>query len=238
MSNTINISQIKGFILDYKYPIIIAFVVLVIVFFLFKKSRKNPTITDANLQRLAKKFDIEPEVIKAVQKIESSGNGYLSDGRPKILFERHVFWKRLQEKGLNPSLYQKGNEDILSPNSGGYGQGGANQWARLERAMKINKEAALESASWGDFQILGMNYKKAGYNSVNAFVNAIKNPKPTTNLEAFLNFCNNKKPSLLIYLRGKNKNWAAFAKGYNGAGYKKNQYDTKLQKEYEKLKNP
>lgn len=49
-------------------------------------------------------------------------------------------------------------------------------------------------------------------------------------VDAMLRFI--KVNGLLTHL--KTRNWAAFAKGYNGAGYIKNQYHTKLAKAYAK----
>jgi len=49
-------------------------------------------------------------------------------------------------------------------------------------------------------------------------------------LRHMANFC--KSAGLLNAL--KNKDWAAFAKGYNGPQYAKNQYDIKLANAYQK----
>lgn len=35
-----------------------------------------------------------------------------------------------------------------------------------------------------------------------------------------------------------NKQWAEFAKGYNGSAYKENKYDTKLEMAYQKYADP
>src|ERR671917_272606 len=50
-----------------------------------------------------------------VYTVESNGSGFLKDGRPRILFEGHIFWKQLTDKGIPPGPYVKGNEDILYP---------------------------------------------------------------------------------------------------------------------------
>src|SRR5919202_6705013 len=103
---------------------------------------------------------IEVAAIKAVAEVESSGEGFLPDGKPKILFEPHIFWKRLRAKGINPNLFMEENPDILYPKwkPGAYGPV-SKQHDRLQRAAKINREAALQSASWGKFQIMGFNWK-------------------------------------------------------------------------------
>jgi hypothetical protein len=186
-----------------------------------------------SLDELAKKYDLEPAVILAIQSVESGNNGYLPDGRPKILFEGHIFWRMLKAAGKNPADYVKGNEDILFEKSdrSKYTKG-ASEYARLEKAEKIDRVAALKSASWGEFQIMGFNHKTVGYPDVDSFVESISQPG-AGQIRAVLTFMDNNK--LLPLVRGPNKQWAKFAAAYNGAGYKKNQYDVKLQKAYDRF---
>jgi peptidoglycan hydrolase-like protein with peptidoglycan-binding domain len=186
------------------------------------------------LLAMSKQYGVEPAVILAIQQIESGGNGFLADGRSKILFEGHVFWSQLQKAGKNPQTYVKGNEDILYPSwdSTKY-QGGAKEYDRLEKAKKIDEIAALKSASWGEFQIMGFNHSTVGYPDVVSFVEAMKVPNGAS-LKALLEFCKN--GNLLRHVNSATKDWAAFAKGYNGPGYAKNQYDVKLAAAYERYK--
>ncbi len=186
-----------------------------------------------SLDELAKKYDLEPAVILAIQSVESGNNGYLPDGRPKILFEGHVFWRMLKAAGKNPADYVKGNEDILfeKQDRSKYTRGAA-EYARLEKAEKIDRVAALKSASWGEFQIMGFNHKTVGYPDVDSFVESISQPG-AGQIRAVLAFMDNNK--LLPLVRGPHKNWAKFAAAYNGPGYKKNQYDVKLQKAYDRF---
>lgn len=186
-----------------------------------------------SLDELAKKYELEPAVILAIQSVESGNNGYLPDGRPKILFEGHVFWRMLKAAGKNPIDYVKGNEDILfeKQDRSKYTRG-ASEYTRLEKAEKIDRVAALKSASWGEFQIMGFNHKTVGYPDVDSFVESMKQPG-AGQIRAVLAFMENNK--LLPLVRGPNKKWAKFAAAYNGAGYKKNQYDVKLQKAYDRF---
>ena len=43
----------------------------------------------------------------------------------------------------------------------------------MGEAAHLNRIAALKSASWGKFQLMGFNYKLCGFNSLQAFVNAM-----------------------------------------------------------------
>ena len=49
-------------------------------------------LRESDLIAAADRLDVPLASIKAVNEVESSGRGFLADGRPVILFERHVFW--------------------------------------------------------------------------------------------------------------------------------------------------
>ena len=190
---------------------------------------------DPRMTKLAKDYNIEVALILAIKSVESRGSGYLPDGRPKILFEGHIFWGELKKAGINPESHVRGNEDILFPkwDKTKY-KGNAAEYPRLERAMKIHRTAALKSASWGEFQIMGFNHKTAGYPDVESFVEAMKVPAGTNNLNALLGFL--KGNNLLRHVQGNSKDWDAFARGYNGPGYKENNYHNKLRDAYNRFK--
>ena len=108
--------------------------------------------------RCANSIGTDIFTIKAVCEIESGGSGFISPGKPKILFEGHIFWKELKKAGLNPENYTHDNEDILykSWDRTKY-HGGSSEYDKLERAINIDRCCALKSASWGLFQIMGYN---------------------------------------------------------------------------------
>ncbi len=169
-------------------------------------------------------MNCEIAAIKAVVAVESSGGGFLPDGRPKILFEALYFHK------LTNGRYDKTNPNISSPNwNRSLYKGGVKEWDRLNEAATLNRPAALQSASWGLFQIMGANFAAAGFTSVEDFVAAME-ASEGAQLKAFANFVKSKK--LDGFLR--KRQWANFASGYNGKSYAKNQYDTKLAASYKK----
>ena len=131
---------------------------------------------------------------------------------------------------MDPSDYKKGNEDILYYKwTTKFYKGGEKEYERLNKAKKIYVSAALESASWGIFQIMGYHYKKVGYNSVEDYVKAM-NMSERFHLMAFGKFI--KSEGLVKHL--KSEDWAKFARGYNGPAYKKNKYDKKIAAAYKK----
>lgn len=192
----------------------------------------NKFLTEDDIEKAASLNQLEKAAIKAVIKVETSGTGFLPDGRPRILFEGHIFWRELVKHNIDPSKYQSTHPDIIYPKwTKDWYKGGTKEYNRLEKAKLIHEEAALLSASWGLFQVMGFNFKLAGFNDVQDMVEKHYESEEY-HLFAFLNFINSNQ--LVEKLRA--KDWAAFALGYNGKGYKLNQYDTKLKMAYEKFK--
>ena len=191
------------------------------------KRMTSKFLGEEDIVNLAENLGVETAVIKAVNEVESSGIGFIVD-KPKILFEGHIFWGRLKKHGLDPIDHIRGNEDILHAkwNSSNY-RGGLAEFDRLERAKQIHEEAALESASWGLFQIMGYHYHSLNYPTIQEFVDRMHQHE-RDHLEAFGRFVESN--NLVRHL--KNLDWAKFAKAYNGPGYKKNRYDIKLANAY------
>ena len=188
------------------------------------------TLTDEEIRQAASDLGIETAVLKAVIEVEGVGNGFLPDGRPKILFEGHIFYSQLKKAGIDPDKMMHGNQDILFPRqTSAYYQGGPKEYGRLERARAINREEALKSASYGRFQLMGLRYRECGFDNVDAFVAAHEGSE-YGQLRAFCTFLRSQK--LDRYL--KDKDWREFARHYNGAGYAANQYDRKLEMTYQK----
>ncbi len=150
-----------------------------------------------------------------------------------ILFEGHIFWRQLIKQHINPEDYKDEYKDVLFQkwDKTSY-KGGAAEYERLNKAASINEEAALCSASWGMFQIMGFNYKACGYDTVQQFVADIKSDS-NKHLLSFANFI---KYNTDMHKALQNFDWARFAEKYNGPGYKQNRYDEKLQNAYLKYK--
>lgn len=197
---------------------------------------KSPTVAavvgskklvEADYVRAATALGVSVAHVKTVCEVEARGTGFLSDGRPKILFERHVFYKRIdadKRAGAAASC-----PDLCNSVSGGY-IGNAAEYQRLERAQALDHDGALESCSWGLFQIMGYHWKALGYRSVFDFVEANQRCEGEQ-LDAFVRFVLLDK-TLLTALR--TNQWATFARAYNGKAYAKNQYDVKLAAAYRK----
>ena len=171
----------------------------------------------------ASRLQCEPAAIWAVCDVESAGGGFLPDKRPKILFEAQVFGQLTQYR------WDASHPNVSSPtwNRALYGAAGAHQYDRLAEAIALDRDAALEAASWGMFQVLGLNFAQCGFAGVEDYVAAMCAGEGAQ-LTAFCAFC--QKGGLDAYLRA--HDWTRFALGYNGPGEAANGYDAKLAAAY------
>jgi hypothetical protein len=181
-------------------------------------------LSDADIAAAAEGLGIEPAVIAAVAEVESAGSGFLPDKRPKILYEAHVFGR------LTLHRFDAEHPDISAPSwdRSLYGAAGAHQYDRLHRAMALDRLAALQSASWGRFQILALNWKEAGYPDVERFVSAMC-ASEAEHLKAFIGFCGSKDIIRFLAVH----NWRSFVKVYNGPG-QVDLYSARLEAAYSK----
>lgn len=174
-----------------------------------------------------------PELhIRVLGAVESQGVGFLKNGKAKILYERHrMFFYLGQAKGKAFANAQaKKTPNLVNSKSGGY-KGNEAEYTRLSLAMNIHKDSALMSTSWGQFQIMGENWKNLGYTSLQEFVDQ-QQISESLQMEAFLRFIE-WKPGLLAALQ--KQDWHTVFTLYNGKNYKKLGYQAKFQKEWDHL---
>lgn len=186
-------------------------------------------LTAADLAAAADKLGVELAVVRAVNEVESRGCGFLPDGRPVILYERHIMYREVGAAGLDaPALAQR-FPNLVNSKRGGY-VGGAGEHKRLSDASLIHRQCALASASWGAFQIMAYHWQRLGYESVEAFADLMRTGE-AAQLDAFVRFVL-AEPALLKAM--KSKKWATVAELYNGKDFAANLYDVKLDRAYDK----
>jgi len=193
----------------------------------------------ATLTAGATRLGVELAAILAVNEVESLGSGFLDNGKPKILYERHIMYRQLacpRTPEDDAAALQVHADDLattqpnlVNPRAGGYA-GGTAEHQRLAHARLIDDTCALESASWGAFQIMGYHALRLGYSSVQDFAARMAKDE-NEQFEAFVRFLE-ADPALLKALKA--KKWAVFAKGYNGPDYQRNLYDIKLERAYKR----
>ena len=180
-------------------------------------------LTSSGMSRSSSTLGVGLPEMWSVLSVETSGCGFLPDRRPKILFERHVFHR------LTGGRFDADDPDVSQPSQGGYGPGGAHQYERLAAAIQLDRAAALQSTSWGLGQIMGENFRIAGFDQIENMVTAMI-ASEDEQLRAMANFVKGNGMDLPL----RNHDWPAFARRYNGPNYAANNYDGLLHYFYEK----
>lgn len=184
-------------------------------------------LSKEQITQAASKFGLDYATVAAVASVESSGHGIDPvTNFPTILFEGHIFSRLTGTRfdGSFPTIsYPRWTRKF-------YGKNQVAEHVRFDKAISLDRNAALQSTSYGMFQIMGFNFKECGCSSVQEFIN--KNCKSEQDqLEIFLNFI--KSQNMIPLLKA--KNWKAFARAYNGPDFAINRYDSKLANAHSKF---
>lgn len=230
---------------------------------------KGGDITSQDWDRVATELKCEPEVLMAIAKVESGGRSAfwrLNRGEgahiPAILYERHYF------SDLTGGKYDSTHPDISWPV--GYRKKSklgttdkkmhdhkvdaddiyssyATSYLRLINAYRLDPGAALQSCSWGKFQIMGRNFSVCYAESIEEFVSAMSKSE-LGQIQLLAGFIRNKPRAWMnpknkglgkeisLWEAVKTNNWKTIAFNYNGPGYATYHYDTKLQAAYDTYK--
>jgi len=185
------------------------------------------SLTRADFEQAAKKLGCQVAAIMAVADVEAPRGGFDKSGKPAILFEAHKFSKHTSHR------YDSVYPDISSRswNRKLYASDNAGEHARLEKASTLNREAALKSASWGKFQILGENWKQCGSTSLQGFINSVYHSE-YAQLGLFVNYI---MSDIRLLKAIQNLAWSTFARIYNGPAYAENKYDVKMAAAFRKF---
>lgn len=176
-------------------------------------------ISDQQIETMAASLGCTAKQIRAVAKVESGGGAYDGQGRPKLLFERHLF-HRLTKGRLRITSYS-------NPAPGGYKE---DSWEKLTLAASRDVNAAFSSASWGKFQVLGLHWLELGYHSPidMAWSTVLSEASHYEMLARFIE--HNGLKDELRALSTDPVTCRPFARKYNGPGFAKYSYDIKLSK--------
>lgn len=180
------------------------------------------------LAHIAAEHSVETAALMAIVEVESNGVLFANvEGRslPVIRWEGHYF-DRLVPAHLRAEARKAG----LAHPSAGAVKNPASQASRyriLQRAIKIDRDAALQSISIGVGQVMISHWKTLGYANPSAmFKRACEGFEGQ--VELMMRYI--VKFDLLDEMQ--RLDWAGFARGYNGPAYKKNKYDTKMASAY------
>lgn len=194
----------------------------------FFSAHTGETLSEQAYALAAQALGCEEAAVRAVAEVESRGSGFDVQRRPTLLYERHVFSRSTTPKGRFDAAHP--DVSFNKPYAPGTFGNTEQQWLKLGKAYGLDPRAALKAPSWGMFQILGENHRACGHADVVDYVRAMTT-SPDAQLQAFVAFVRS-SPTLLKALR--ERNWAAFARAYNGPNYGQYQYDQKMAAAYAK----
>lgn len=178
-------------------------------------------LSDRDFHEVASKLGVDVAAIKAVVEIEAgrTHEGFWAPGKPLINFDLSMFRQFAGKRGVNIGKYTKSHAVVFNSHRGS--QPRARQ--RLSAARSIHPHAAVEGTFWGMFQIGGFNWKRCGAKSIEEFEERMSKTE-RDQLDMFAEFISS--TGLVKHLQS--KNWAAFARGYNGPGYARRGYHTRM----------
>lgn len=184
----------------------------------------------------AARLNVDTPAFRAIIQVETTGSGFLPDGRPRILLERHKVWA-----ATSPAQRVLLGAQDCNPTPGGYATGpdadarGAGEWIRFERVAAVTGDAvAAQCCSWGLGQVMGANYAMCGFaDTIGLMFAAALHER--AQLDMMVRFIQ-PQPGLLGALR--THQWPAVARIWNGPNFAINQYDTKLSDAYANLIDP
>lgn len=199
---------------------------------------KKYVTTDFIIQT-SKDYGVDPIMVLALMDNESRESGFLPNTRATVLFERHKFReylmkvktpgevKRLQAQ--RPDLI--GGPYVAKGGSVNGYIGGERGWGRVDDAMRIDLESAIQACSWGLGQVMGFNWRLVGAESVMDFFTKMM----TNEYEQFklmLGFIVNQPHLVRAFNR---KDYTTIAVTYNGRNHAQNRYVPRLEAAYARL---
>ncbi len=176
------------------------------------------------ITHIAERLDVPPAALLAVAEVESGGRALAKIGsrrEPLIRFEGHYFDRLLS--GDKRRLARANG--LANPKAGAIRnpRGQAARWALLDRAVAIDRVAAYSSVSWGVGQVMGSHWSWLGYGSVDALV-VVARSGVAGQVDLMARYI--EKADLCAALRA--QDFRTFARRYNGPGFAKNRYDTRM----------
>jgi len=166
------------------------------------------------VKSFATQYDLDYRIVYAICMTESQGHGVMH-GKIIKRYEPHIY---------NGFVKVKNGQRKKHPSLPGL----ETNWIRKHTLTELK----LLSTSLGIGQIMGWHYPSLGYESIGAMLKAWMDEE--VQLKDMFRF-------ILVYRNGdffkalQRIDYIEIAKMWNGPGYKKNNYDVKLKKEYDSM---
>jgi len=181
-------------------------------------SARVGAIKAAEESAFARRLGVSLGQLRAVARVESAGGGFDRRGRPTMLYERHKFHR-----------HTGGKWSVCSFSNGVVGGYKESSWDKLLGALGTGEvDAAFMSCSWGKFQVLGEWWDELGYASPYALARSALDGEAAHYelLCRYLEFSGLARA--MAKISADPESCRAFAKGYNGPGYRDYAYHQKL----------
>lgn len=187
-----------------------------------------PAISPLQEQTFAARLGGTVRQLRAAAKTESNGGGYLNDGHPKILWERHYAARRINGEITDLADFTPGGYSLDADRDGIN-----DSWEHLADFAMIYPQFAFECASFGKFQIMGAWAQKLHYSHSLEFVWSMRESE-AGHYEAFVRYI--ERFGLVDAFRridGNAANCRPFALGFNGPAQKG--YDSRIAENFRAL---
>lgn len=175
-----------------------------------------------DIPHLAYRIGVDEDHLRAFLEVEAASRGYDRHGRPRMLFEPHVFYRNLsgadRDEAVRAGLaYRRWGERPYPSDS----------YPRLVEAMEIDESAALMACSIGLSQVLVENHEMVGYDTPQEMWQAFMDDEEE-HVEAMVNYilATNIADDLAA------GRWETVARVYNGPGYRKHNYHGRMAAAY------
>jgi len=170
-------------------------------------------ISNSQIEALAKEFKLPASRIHAIKEVESGGKGF-DEATGKILIQFEPAWFRKKEPFAPSGAWSLNKVDVQSK-----------EWLAFNSAFEIDPVSAMESTSIGMMQVMGFHWKALGFKSVGEMWDYAKESEYNQMRLALLFIKLNSKLYGALYAG----DWVWVAYYYNGANYRVNAYDKKLE---------
>lgn len=169
-------------------------------------------LTADHYSQIGDALGVKPNNIRAIAIIESAEKPFTAAGSPIVRFEVHHWKKRRIASRLGQSFDKAVNSKDLDE-----------RWAQFQAMYKVDPVASVKSHSFGWMQIMGFNHKIAGFETTDAFLEAMRDINGQN--KAFRQFVLN-SPNLHAALKRSDAQQVALH--YNGPNFDQNRYDKKF----------
>lgn len=171
----------------------------------------------------ARMLNCEIAALMAVASVESAGDGFDEQDRIILRFEGHKFRQFTSGKFDQSHPHLSYPYRVQRYKKHGY--------SAFNEAFALDATATLLATSYGLFQPMGFTHDECGFDDVHEFVEFLK-VSERNQLIVFVEMVKFRKLADEI----QRKDFAGFARVYNGPSYKDNNYDVKMKRAYDRFK--